>query len=241
MSSKNIEIGNKLELVSVVKKEEPQETRVYKSQILDIMDNHRLQIATPLEGYKVLLLPVGGRYDVTIFSGSVLYTCQVRIMDRYKVRNQYVMDVELVTPLRKNQRRAFYRLEYTKDIQYRFLLEEEEEMESQALKISIYERDYFFDKGILLDLSGGGCRFVSKEPIKKGDKVVIKIPLEVENEEGEKEMSLMAQAVMSKVMENQGGLYEQRMEFVGIENAQREEIVKFIFERERRNRQNGKS
>ncbi len=237
---KSISVGNKLDLVAAVKNSETKEEKVYKSQILDIMDEHHFQIATPIEGFKVLLLPVGERFHMTIYAGATLFTCQVRIKERYKVRNQYVMDVELVTPLRKNQRRAYYRLEYTKDMEYRRLLDDEEETEEQTLKIRIYEEDYFFDKGILLDLSGGGCRFVSKEPISVGERVIVKFPLEEENGK-ESELSLVAQAVSSRMMENQDRVYENRMEFVDIENAQREEIIKFIFEKERKNRKNRKS
>ncbi len=153
MGSKNISVGNKLDLVAAAKASETKDARVYRSQILDIIDNQHIQIATPIEGFKVLLLTVGERFNMTVYAGATLYTCQIRITNRYKVNNQYVMDAELISPLRKNQRRAYYRLEYTKDMEYRRLLEDEDESEGQALKIRIFEEDYFFDKGILLDLS----------------------------------------------------------------------------------------
>lgn len=238
MATAKIEIGSKLDLISIVKSAEISDTKIYKSQILDIVDPQHFQISTPLDGYKILLLPVGGRYEATIYAGRNIYVCQVRVTDRYKVRNQYVMDIETLNTPKKFQRRAYYRLEYTRDFEFHLPAENEEEPTPQKEGEVLEESPALFDKGILLDLSGGGCRFVSREKIAPGERLLLKIPLESEKL---KIIMVTGKTLSSRVLESHGRSYEQRVEFVDIENAQREEIIKFIFEQERKNRKRRKN
>lgn len=240
MAAVNIEIGNKLDLISMARTEQIKDTKVYKSQILDIVDGQHFQISTPIEGFKVLLLPIGGRYEATIYAGKSIYVCQLKIVDRYKIRNQYVMDVETLSNPKKFQRRAYYRLEYTRDFEFQLPSEEEAAGQEEVFKTleEMEEPLEPFDKGILLDLSGGGCRFVSREKIVPGEKLILKIPLEMEEL---KIVTVTGKTLSSRVLENHGRSYEQRVEFIDIEDAKREEIIKFIFQQERKNRKKGKN
>lgn len=241
----NIEVGSKLDLISMTRSKEISDTKVYKSQIMDMTDERHFQIAMPVEGYKVLLLPVGGKYEATIYAGKNIYMCQIKIMARYKEDNQYVMDVEAISSPKRFQRRAYYRLEYTRDFEFHLPEEEEKEETIDGLGEledwnDIEESSVSYAKGILLDLSGGGCRFVSREPVEAGERLILKIPLEMEEEEDVKILTVVGKTLSSQAMENRAKGYEQRVEFVDIENVQREEIIKFIFQQERKNRKKGK-
>ena len=237
MATVKIGAGDKLDLVSMTMSKQISDTKVYKSQILDKIDDQHFQVSTPIEGYKVLLLPVGGRYEATIYSGNNIYVCQVRVTDRYKVRNQYVMNVELTSSPKKFQRRAYFRLEYTRDFEFQ-LPEEAEGAVSEEEREDLEETNVFFDRGILLDLSGGGCRFVSREKIEPGERLILRIPLELKET---KILTVTGKTLSSKRLENNGRSFEQRVEFIDIENAQREEIIQFIFQQERKNRKKRKS
>lgn len=234
MATVKIEVGNKLDLVSMTTSAQLSDTKIYKSQILDKIDEQHFQISMPIEGYKVLLLPVGARYEATIYSNQNIYVCQVKITDRYKVRNQYVMDIAFIGSPKKFQRRAYFRLEYTRDFEFQHPEEEGDAAEAEKQE----ETQVLFDRGILLDLSGGGCRFVSREKIEPGERLILKIPLELKEV---KILTLTGKTLSSKKVENHGRSYEQRVEFTDIENAQREEIIKFIFQQERKNRKTRKS
>ncbi len=247
MATVNIEVGNKLDLVSLAKTKQISDTKVYKSQILDMTDERHFQIAMPVEGYKVLLLPVGGKYEVTIYAGKTIYVCQIKILARYKEGNQYVLDVEALGSPKKFQRRAYYRLEYTRDFEFHLPGEDEEDEisgdvidELEAWEDMDEDEDTQpFDRGILLDLSGGGCRFVSREQIEPGERLILRIPIEMEGTEEEEILTVTGKTLSSKVLENRGKGYEQRVEFTDIENEQREKIIKFIFQQERKNRKKG--
>lgn len=238
MAAVSIEIGTKVDLVAMVKSKETKDAKVYKSQVLEVIDNQHFQIATPIEGYKILLLPVGERFEATFYNGPKIYICQVRITDRYKVRNQYVTDIETVTSLKKFQRREYFRLEYTRDMEYH-LPENGEEVDSKTKETQVIEEiPRIFDKGILLDISGGGCRFTSREKIASGEKLLIRIPLEGEEK---KILTVIGKVLSSRLLESHGRSHEQRVEFVEISTETREEIIKFVFEQERKNRKNRKS
>ena len=234
MTTVKIEAGNKLDLVAMEMSAQLSDTKVYKSQILDKIDEQHFQISMPIEGYKVLLLPVGGRYEATIYSGQNIYVCQVRITDRYKVRNQYVMNIVFTSSPKKFQRRAYFRLEYTRD--FEFHMSEEEELKDENENPE--KTHTLFDKGILLDLSGGGCKFVSREKIEPGELLILRIPLEMKET---KILTVTGKTLSSKKVENRGISYEQRVEFIEIDKVQREEIIKFIFQQERKNRKKRKS
>lgn len=239
----SVEVGNKLELVAMVKSAEHKEEKVYKSQILDVVDSHHFQISTPIEGFKILLLPVGGRYEATIYSGPSIYVGQVRVTERYKVRNQYVMDIEVVSTLKKFQRRAYFRLEYTRDMGYYLLnldeMEEERENNGTAENSGIIEEKKMpFENGILLDISGGGCRFTSREKIISGSPVVVKIPLEGDNPTT---LTVSGKVLSTRTMDGRSSRFEHRVEFLDIDNATREKIVRFVFEQERKNRKKRKN
>ena len=235
MAPVKIGIGDKLDLVSMKMSAQLSDTKVYKSKILDKIDGQRFQVSMPMEGYKVLLLPVGGRYEATIYSGKNIYVCQVSIAERYKVGNQYVMDITMISTPKKFQRRAYFRLEYTRD--FEFHLSEEEAIHGDEAE-DMEETRVFFDRGILLDLSGGGCKFVSREEIEPGERLILRIPLEGKEK---KILTVTGTTLSSKRLENHSRSYEHRVEFVDIENAQREEIIQFIFQQERKNRKRRKS
>lgn len=238
MHKKVINIGDKLELVSVNKPAAGEEKKIYKSQVLDIYEGNRLQIAMPIEGYKILLLPIGGKFDANFYSGGSIYTAIVQVTDRFKKSNQYVLDILLVSSLKKYQRREYYRLEYSMDFAYRYMLPEEMEMEEDELKESMYREDLTFTPATTLDISGGGLRFVNSTKMHRGDGLIIRLNIEYGGEI--KEVFTPARVIYSQSTLTQRDKIEQRIEFVHLENRYREQLIHFIFEKERTNRKKEK-
>ncbi len=64
--SKFIEPGNQIELRKVrkLKEDEGSIRKVYKSQLIDILSDDRIEISMPMEKTKLILLPVGEEYDL---------------------------------------------------------------------------------------------------------------------------------------------------------------------------------
>ena len=112
MLTKYVEAGEKVELQIVSKDagDNPDvERRVYTSQVYEVLSEDRLEITMPMEKTKLILLPVDSEYDVYFYTEAGLLQCFARIIDRYKSNNVYILVLELISNLRKYQRREFYR------------------------------------------------------------------------------------------------------------------------------------
>ena len=92
--------------------------------------------------------------------------------------------------------------------------------------------------GINCGLSGGGCRFNTDEQLKTGDRIRIKFDFIIRNEL--RKMELEADIIVSEKLMDRQGVFENRAEFCNISNKDREDLIKYIFEQERRLRKNDK-
>lgn len=239
MIEKLISPGDKLELkstVSVVLPDGTEGVKTYKSSVYDILDDGRLELLMPMEQQKLILLPVDGEYDVCFFSNGGMYRANVRIADRQKINNTYIVVVEMMTNLHKYQRREYYRFNCVIDMSVRELNEQEVDAINKGL---VYpETEAVMTRGVIVDISGGGLRFVSRELHQPGSILLMKFLLPVQ--EVEKEFLVAAKVIYSGAIEKREAEYENRVKFEFISSATREEIIKYIFNAERKNRKNGR-
>ena len=90
-----------------------------------------------------------------------------------------------------------------------------------------------FTKSILVDISGGGLRFVATAKYDKGSLVLCKFKLWQKN--GVKEYEILGRVLDVKKVEKRAGAYEHRIQYVNIPKEVREEIIRYIFDQERKN------
>ena len=145
----------------------------------------------------------------------------------------FFLVLERKTPLSKLQRREFYRFNCMMEVQYRAILEGEEidvkEMErAEVLKLN-------WSKAVMIDLSGGGMKLATTLQANKQDEVQISMVLPLST--GAKQYYIKGVVVASIPSANLSNVFEHRIEFKDITNQEREEIIKYIFEEERRRRQ----
>lgn len=234
-----VTVGNKVEMKSVEQVILPDGTegrKLYKTQIYDIDETGIIKIMMPMEKTKFVLLPVDGEYEVCFFTDSGMYKGNVRIIDREKVDNNYVLITELITTLSKFQRREFYRFNCVLEMSVKNISESEASTIGKKLEQLVSDEDMV--RGVIVDISGGGLRFVSRELYTEGSMVYIKFRLPLEADE--KEYSIAGRIVSSNEIENRKKEYENRVKFVYLDNISREEIIKYIFKEERKNRKNMK-
>ena len=135
--------------------------KVYTTRIYDIVSEDTVELVMPMEQTKLILLPLDGEYEAFFYTENGLYETTVKIVDRYKSNNVYILLVELQANLRKYQRRDFYRYSCALDMETRGLTPEE---------VFAYRKGESYQappglptaKGVIVDISGGGLRFVSK-------------------------------------------------------------------------------
>lgn len=222
--------GQKVELKTLSKN--GQESKVYISRVYEVLSDDRLEITMPMEQTKLILLPVDGEYDIFFYTESGLYQCMIRIIDRYKSNNVYILAVELISNLRKYQRREYYRFSCALDMSTRAL--EEEELTAINEKRNFLVPGLPLKRSIIVDISGGGFRFVSNHAYEVDSLIYCKYSLELNT--GIKEYNLVGKVLRVNEMNNQKGIYEHRAQYVDIDDVEREEIIRYIFEEERKTR-----
>lgn len=236
--------GDKIEISQVAQeKRDGEAPQVYMSKVLDIKENGNIEIAMPVERGKLVLLTLGIRYNFVFFSRGGLYRATAQIKERYKSENIYMLEVELKTQLEKFQRREFYRYPCILNTSYYILTKEEAELgngEAIYVRIQSEESEPKTEyNGTIIDLSGGGIKLVTKEEVESGTYILLQLHLR--NEEIDKQYYILGTAIASeKVYRSGEGFYEIRVKFLLRDNNIREEIIKYIFEEERKTRQRGK-
>ncbi len=239
MIEKFISPGDKLEMKSIVNVVLPdgrQGVKTYKSSVYDITEEGRLEIVMPMERTKLVLLPVDGEYDVCFMTQNGMYRANVRIVDRQKINGTYILVTELITNLHKFQRREYYRFNCIVEVHARDMTKQEIDSFENGFTYIIPEKE--MKRGIIVDISGGGARFVSSHKFEEGSFILMEFDLPIMDIE--KSFLLAARIIYSGTIANREDEYENRVMFEYIDSATREEIIKYIFDEERKNRKNRK-
>lgn len=239
MLTKTISPGDKLELQSVEEVQLADGTvgkKKYKTSVYDIVSDDRLEIVMPMEQTKLVLLPVDGEYDVCFFTKGGMYQCFIRIIERYKNENTYVLVAELTSNLRRYQRREYYRFSCILEMKTRML--KEEEVDSIEKNLTSLVPSVPILRAVIVDISGGGLRFISKEKYASGVKIMCNYNLEVDGIQ--QEFTLVGKVLSCSQIPNRPGEFEHRVEYININSIEREEIIKYIFDQERKNRKKEK-
>lgn len=235
MISKYVQIGTRIEIESVKRTtdEYGEITRkTYKSKLYDIESEDVIKIAMPMEQNKIVLLPVDAEYSLCFYTPKGLYQCLARVIERYKSNNLFVLSMELETDLQKYQRREYYRLSTVLDMKSMAI--DPNTRLDEIEQVQFLGTDLTFDNGIMVDISGGGARFISKVQYTENSLIRFVFSLFVNGRVNE--YNLVGKVLKSTPMENREDSYENRIQFVNMVNDDRESIIKYIFEEERRKR-----
>lgn len=239
MLSKYVVPGNKLEIQAVERNKYIDNTetkKVYQTKVYDVLSDDRLEICMPMDKTKLILLPVNAEYDLYFYTQSGLYQCFATVIDRYKTDNNFILLMELASNLRKFQRREYYRLSCALEMNSRPL--EKEEIEAIEQQNNLIVPGLPLKRSVIVDISGGGIRFVGSYAYEPDSLVCCKYNLVIDG--NSKEYTLIAKILMVRKLEDRDGLYEHRAQYINIDTIEREEIIRFIFEEERKNRKREK-
>lgn len=212
--------------------EEEIEKKVFRTQITEILSDDRLEISMPMEKGRLILLPIDKEFDVFFYTDRGLYQCFGRVINRFKRGNLYLVEMELMSNLRKYQRREFYRFSCSLELDARNLTKDEiESLEKNELN---FIPGLPLKKGVIADISGGGLRFLASEKYDVGSLVMCKWHLAIDGQM--KEYRLIGKVLYCQEMDSRDGEYEHRLQYVNVDKKEQEEIIRFIFEEERKSR-----
>ncbi len=236
MFSKFISVGDKIELQAMVREnEESQGTpgKVYHSTVHDIQSEDTIEITMPMEKTKLILLPVDSEFEMVFYGASGLFQCLARVIDRYKSNNTYILLLEMTSNLRKYQRREFYRLGCALEMSTRNLQDEEVETIESRQPYTL-SRGLPLKQSVIVDISGGGLRFLSSQRYEPGS--LIYCSYHLMNGGEHKKYEVISRVISAIELDNRPGTFEHRVQFYDLDPTVREEIIKYIFEEERKNR-----
>ena len=225
--------GNRVELKATGKiwmDEDARTKQIYMSKVMDITSEDRIEVLMPFEQGKLVLLPVDGEYSLCFYSTRGLFQCYSRIVDRYRSDNMYILVLDLTSDLQKLQRREYYRFSCALELKSRLCKKEELDAYNRNMKYLVDPGS--LDKSVVVDISGGGLRFVANFMYEEGSTIycAYRLPGNV----NDKEYEMICNVLKVQELESRPGLFEHRIQYISIDETSREDIIHFIFEEERK-------
>lgn len=236
MDSK-ISIGDKLDLKKIetrISADPEKPEKVYVSQVLDESATGDILVSMPIQEGKVIPLSLGQVFFATFYTKAGLMRCKVEVIGRYKKGALFLLELEQQTELEKVQRREYFRLECRMPIEYRIVEDTEYQMIEDGIAYDQDELDLEWKNAIMLDLSGGGIRFVS--PFKEEKDSIVQVRLDISVEDSVEIAYAFASLIRSERNSNNPSIYDNRIMFWKMDKGMRERIIRFIFNTQRKKR-----
>lgn len=248
MAEKKIKAGDNISMSRPGAATEEARKLELASKVLEFDGDRTMKIAMPMAKLTYIALEPGEIVLMYFFSSGVMFFAEGRVVDRAHEDKMPVATVTLITEPELMQRRQFYRIECIIDAQTHELTEDElkviEELDSKERESighlskyldSLVEDVPKWEEGVIVDISGGGIRYHSEEERNKGDRELLAMKLKSEG--NIKEYHLLLSIVSSeRKTVNRKVFYENRAKFISINDKDREAIVRFVFEEDRKKR-----
>lgn len=214
--------------------------KTYASRILEITDDEDIiSIAMPMEQSRLIPLAKGDTFDAFFYTAKGLYQANILIQERYKDGNIYTLQCEILTELKKYQRRQFFRLVKSIPVKYMSIKDEErDEILKKPEIIDSVMKSYVNSEAISIDVSGGGIRIVGDKLLTKSSSLIVNFNIGTDT--GIRYFRLLAKIIKSEELLAKKGKFENRLEFLNITDEDREILIKYIFEEERKLRRNAR-
>lgn len=238
--------GDKMELIRIQNSIGREvDKKQFNSKVLDLVDEETAKISMPMEHNRIIPLEPGEKYQFCFYTARGLFQCKGEIVERYKDGSLSVLVVKFDSDLEKYQRRQYYRLECVMNTEYRIHSKNEQiyenrlnedrfrtDSEKRLCEEALKELRETWFTATIVDISGGGLRFNSRTLHEKGQRLKVKIRFSYQRQEFDCEYE--GRVIAASSIEKKPGFYETRVEFENIDIDERETLIKFIFEEERK-------
>lgn len=256
MPNNILRTGDRIKLTALQGEENTKKEASYFSRVIEIMDSNKIKVAMPIVNGKYVVLDSLKKYSLEFITRKGIFACEARITRRFKEKLNFFVVFELMSELEKLQRREYYRLDCIFDIRFRRAMdgnimqkddggdedpEKPHYIDSESEReqnLTFHKRKVPWHTAIVTNISGGGVRFNSREALNKGEHVLLKMHLKFDNEEGDYEIP--GKVIHSMENPNRPDLFEARVQFTDISTQDREDIIRFVFDEERRIRRKKK-
>ena len=234
-----LQVGNKIDICSLNKSEakraESGKAPILASQLIEVEDSGELVIQMPVYKGKIILLSLGSRYEMLFYTRKGLYRAVCQVTDRYKEANMFMVKVVLKSGLNKFQRREYFRLECILGMQaYELDHDEALKLDGALLEERVRDPEIIMteSKAVIVDISGGGIRFITEKRHEEGDCLAVRTVLQ--NETINQQLLVVVSIVSCRKAAPNMERYETRAEFLHLGAKLRETIIKYIFDEDRK-------
>ncbi|MGP1410477.1 MAG: flagellar brake protein [Peptoanaerobacter stomatis] len=196
--------------VKLVKTKITGEMEEYASKIVGIEENDIFLLETPIKQTQLVLLINGSVVNMIYMHENLgMYSVDLEVVEKIRDDNNIpLVRAKKVSDIRKIQRRNFFRLLTSMDIAVR--------------KIN----GVVLENTKTVDISGGGIRLLSKQDFEIND--IVRLDFQLES----KEFSVDAKVVKIDYTDVRG-TKEVSLQFIDILEKDRNEIIRFIFDKQR--------
>lgn len=224
MKASELDIGTKLEIQIVDNEDKPLINNLLVSEIESVEQDGSICVMTPIHEGKYLMVHIGVRMKIYTNVKNDYFIFTAKLTKRQKKGNLQVFILTVEKEIEKIQRRQFFRLDCNLKVEYR-------EVNIEGDKIIPKTR---FIESITRDISGNGLCIASNDIVNKH--TILECDLEIK----EKRIIFIGTVVRIIKKETESNLkYGIGIEFTKIQNRDREMIVGYIFEEQRKLRKKG--
>lgn len=207
----------------------------YVSSIHDVLPDGTLEITMPMRAGRMVLIPMGIRYEMVFTTDNGLKKANVEILGRVRRDNFYLLQVKLTTGLDKFQRREYYRLDCMMDLVYVELDERAGELERMAEITTLMNEDPDnpprSGRGTILNISGGGMRFLTNDDLTGVHYLLLHFNIETKGVENS--INLIGEIIGETQLPEGDRRHSYRVKLQYKDSRCQELIIRFIFETER--------
>lgn len=225
-----ISIGNKIDMEILIDgkiESDSQRRRVLYSRLLDIPADNILRVSMPIHEKRLVPLSVGDQYVMYIYANKEIYEGRFVVVNRLKDGNLFLADMEIQDTLKKVQRREYYRYDCRLAADYRMIPEDELWQLSKE-----NPNDLEWQKCVIIDISGGGVKAVSE--FQENANSLLQLRFQLASDSVRQQFLLYGRLIASAPNPDRPALFEQRIAFEQIKDQDREQIIRYIFDEERK-------
>lgn len=188
----------------------------YASKVENVHDDGIIDVLLPIFKNQVLYIKSDTLLKVIVARDSAIYEFKAKIVSKL-MGVVPLLRLERISEIIKIQRRNYYRLKVVKGIRVRRAIN---------FKEKLFE-EYF--NASLIDLSGGGIGFTSYKELNESD--VVEINMELNSNV----VKIFGRIIRKRLLDkNENGMFSYGAHFEKITEIERNSIMRFIFEEQRK-------
>ena len=237
--TKNLEINQRVEFEI----QNGQYEGSYPTQVVDIVNDSRFIINAPFSQGRVIRVSTNTRAQIFVRGKTALYSIPVNLVEKdFDATHLFI--VEQTGRARKIQERRYFRLDIYKSTMFKLIGEESdlEKFENINPEDFIKNQDIDFSEveakeipGIVDDISAGGVKLITEHKLEL--KQLLDLDLSFV---GSQFTAVLGEVVrVDKVVKDNDKRYEVGVEFLGFGRSERDELMSWLFSKQRELRKKG--